>query len=565
MGTVSLAKLGSGTQVLSGTNAYSGTTNVSGGILQFATTSALYAGNPTSWTAANITAGSQATLAVNVAGTGFTTSQAGILLTNLTGNNSGLLAGSFFGIDTTNATAPVVFSTAIQDSAAGSVGLAKLGSGTLQVTNPSNSYSGPTTVVNGRLMLLGANTNSTPPGLVTVSNSISGGSSILSLLNANALGTNPNDGGLAPISLNSTGGGTSILEIGATLGSDPNYPSFLSDFSYAVVPAGQTPTAGQISLGSSGNTLDVVGLSASSSNFAPRVVALYSTTAATTLQTLQRGTYLTGSLVLGCPTANSTLILENPIDLYSASAGASVQFSSIRGGASQLPEGEYAGAIGNSSSAAVNVTYGGSGNLGGLIFASSASTFNAASLQLAGGGLFIAAADYANGLAGPLGSGTSALVIGVTSGSSATASGANLAFMTYGPNSRIIGTSPSTLFSNRNIVVNPVPGNGSVVLGGFTDDYTAMNGSVQLSGPATFYAAQSGRVDFTGPISGSGGVQIGASSPIYVEVPGPRGSHWAATARSPSPSPTAIPARRPWPAGGFWSTDRCIARRPQAR
>ena len=95
--------------------------------------------------------------------------------------------------------------------------------------------------------------------------------------------------------------------------------------------------------------------------------------------------------------------------------------------------------------------------------------------------------------------------------------------MTYGPNSRIIGSNPSTLFSNRNIIVNAVPGNGSVVLGGFTDDYTAMSGSVQLNGPATFYAAQSGRVDFTGPISGSGGVQIGASSPVYVEGAGTTG------------------------------------------
>ena len=238
---------------------------------------------------------------------------------------------------------------------------------------------------------------------------------------------------------------------------------------------------------------------------------------------MQRGTYIPGNLVLGSPTANTTLVLENPIDLFSASAGSSVLFSAIRGTAAQTPEGEYAGAISNSSSAAVSVTYGGSGSLGGLLFASSASTFNAASLQLSGGGLFIGSADYANGQTGPLGSGTSALVIGVTSGSSATASGANLAFMTYGPNSRVIGSSPSALFTNRNIVVNPVPGNGSVVLGGFTDDYTAFKGSVQLNGPATFYAAQAGRVDFTGPISGSGGVQIGGANSVYVEGAGTTG------------------------------------------
>ena len=329
-----------------------------------------------------------------------------------------------------------------------------------------------------------------------------------------------------------------------------------------VVPAGQTPTAGQISLGASGNTADVVGFSASSTYNWPRTVALYTSSLLTTLQTLQRGTYIPGNLVLGSPTANTTLILENPIDLFSASAGSSVLFSSIRGAASPLPEGEYAGAISNSSLAAVNVTFGGSG---GLIFASSASSFNAASLQLAGGGLFLGAADNANGQNGSLGTSTAALVIGVTSGTGATASGANLAFMTDGPNSRIIGTNPSALFSNRNIIVNPIPGNGGVVLGGFSDDYTAMNGSVQLNGPATFYAAQSGRVDFTGPISGSGGVQIGSSRPVYVEVRGTAGIQLGPNGTIAFTVANSYSARRPWPAGGFWSTDRCMPRRPPAR
>ncbi len=272
-GTVSLAKIGSGTQILSGTNTYGGTTNVSGGILQFATTSALYAGNQTSWTPMNITAGSQATLAVSVGGTGFTISQAGTLLTNLTGTNSGLLAGSAFGIDTTNATAPVVFSTQLQDSAAGSVGLTKLGAGTLQVTNASNSYTGPTTVVNGQLMLLGANTDPTAPGLVTVSNSTSGGLSILSLLKPNVLGSGGAVSALAPISLNSTNGGTVILEVGAQL--DPTGANSLSYMVVPAVPAGTIPTAGQISLGTSGNTQNVVGLSASSANYSQRTVGLY--------------------------------------------------------------------------------------------------------------------------------------------------------------------------------------------------------------------------------------------------------------------------------------------------
>ncbi len=156
-GTVSLVKIGGGTQFLSGTNTYSGTTTVSGGILQFVQPAALYNSVTGSWTAANITVGSQAMLAINVDNAGgFTPSQAGTLFGNLSGSNSGLLAGSSFGIDTTNATAPVVFSSVLQDSAAGSVGFTKLGTGILKVTNASNSYTGPTTVLNGQLIVSGA-------------------------------------------------------------------------------------------------------------------------------------------------------------------------------------------------------------------------------------------------------------------------------------------------------------------------------------------------------------------------------------------------------------------------
>ena len=243
-------------------------------------------------------------------------------------------------------------------------------------------------------------------------------------------------------------------------------------------------------------------------------MALYSTTAATTLQTLQFGTYIPGNLVMGSPTADTMLVLANPLDLNSNVAGTNVQFSSIRGTTTaKLPEGDYAGAIGNSGSAAVNVTFGSNapaGN-GSLLFSNSASSFNAASLQLAGGGLLIGANDYANNSqTGPLGMGTAALTIGVAG---VTNSAANLSFLTYGPNSRVVGSSP-TLSTNRNIVVTGVP-NGSVVLGGYTDDYTAMNGSVTLNGPVTFFAAQSGRVDFTGPISSSGAVAVQIGGTAY--------------------------------------------------
>ncbi len=121
----------------------------------------------------------------------------------------------------------------------------------------------------------------------------------------------------------------------------------------------------------------------------------------------------------------------------------------------------------------------------------------------------------AAGQTGPFGSGAAALQIGT----SATSGGANLGFMTYGANAGV-GPVP-TIITNRSLVVG---GNGtpstSVVLGGFTDDYTAINGSITLNGSATFTAngpAAGGRVDFNGMISGSGAVAVGNGSSTYVE------------------------------------------------
>ena len=145
---------------------------------------------------------------------------------------------------------------------------------------------------------------------------------------------------------------------------------------------GATPGNGQISLGAAGNTTGVSGFSAyqpgaPSASAAPQVVALYATSGGS-LQTLQAGTYFPASLTLGSPTANATLVLENPIDM---NAAANWQFPSVRG-VGLLPEGEYAGQIINSTSAAVNVSFNGSG---GLIFANANNSFNAASLQINGG------------------------------------------------------------------------------------------------------------------------------------------------------------------------------------
>ena len=151
-----------------------------------------------------------------------------------------------------------------------------------------------------------------------------------------------------------------------------------------------------------------------------------------------------------------------------------------------------------------------------MIFASPNSSYAAQALQVSGGALLVATGDpAAAGQTGPLGAGAAALQIGT----SATSAGANLGFMTYGTN---VGVGPApTIITNRNLIVG---GNGtpstSVVLGGFTDDYTAINGSITLNGSATFTAngpAAGGRVDFNGTIGGSGAVAVGNGSSTYVE------------------------------------------------
>ncbi len=155
-GTSSLIKAGAGTMLLSGANTYTGITtlNANGGILRFATQTSLYNNVSANWTAANLIVNTGSTLAFNVGGTGeFTASDITTLLTNINGavNNNGLRAGSSIGFDTTNAAGGVfTLSNVIANTTGtggGTVGLVKLGSGTLQLTGV-NTYTG-TTVVNG--------------------------------------------------------------------------------------------------------------------------------------------------------------------------------------------------------------------------------------------------------------------------------------------------------------------------------------------------------------------------------------------------------------------------------
>jgi autotransporter-associated beta strand protein len=155
-----------GIQVLSGTSLYTGPTSITGGVLQFAKPSALYAADNTKWTAANLTTGSGGALAVNVGGGGeFTAGDVATLLALATGT-SGFLPGAAIGLDTTNAGGSFSYGSAIVDGNGGanSLGLVKLGSGTLALT-AANTYTGATTVAGGAVVFSGAGSiPTTSPG-----------------------------------------------------------------------------------------------------------------------------------------------------------------------------------------------------------------------------------------------------------------------------------------------------------------------------------------------------------------------------------------------------------------
>ncbi|MES2981528.1 MAG: autotransporter-associated beta strand repeat-containing protein [Verrucomicrobiota bacterium] len=151
-GAGGFTKTGGGGLRLNGTNTYAGPTVVSAGGLTVK--SSLYGNDTTKWTAANITVARGATLMLNVQGTGeFTIAQAATMFSQLSTNinNNGLLAGSFIGVDTRNASAGTyVYSGIITDSTGnggGSVGFKHTGSAnTILELTGANSYSGPTIV-----------------------------------------------------------------------------------------------------------------------------------------------------------------------------------------------------------------------------------------------------------------------------------------------------------------------------------------------------------------------------------------------------------------------------------
>jgi len=171
----SVIKTGPATQVFAGANTYSGKTTINAGTLKFAKTASLYNSATASWTAANINVASGTTLALNVGGTGeFTAANVNTLLGNIsvtTSATTGLQAGAIVGFDTSDAGGTFALVNAIADSTGpngGAIGLTKLGTGTLFLTNAVNTCSGSTLVLGGTLSLLSSTMGVAAP--LTVNN-----------------------------------------------------------------------------------------------------------------------------------------------------------------------------------------------------------------------------------------------------------------------------------------------------------------------------------------------------------------------------------------------------------
>lgn len=215
-GTTALTKTGTGTITLSGNNSYTGATTISGGTLQFATQASLYNNMPASWTAGTIKVNA-GTLSLNVGGPNeFTTDNVTTLLNNLGGANgtssNGFAAGSGIAFDTTNAVGSFDVTDVIANSTGsggGAIGVTKLGTGTLILSN-ANTYTGPTTVSAGTLLVNGS-TSTSSTVTVTANATLGGTGTVGGAIIVEG------DGTLSPgNSIQSLKSGTLTLESGAT-------------------------------------------------------------------------------------------------------------------------------------------------------------------------------------------------------------------------------------------------------------------------------------------------------------------------------------------------------------
>ena len=188
---VNFTKMGSGNLILSGSNSYTGTNLITGGVLEFQNANALFGGNTAAWVGASNVVSSGATMAFGV-GTftgAFTSNQVSTLLANLNTNgaSTGFKSGSYFGLDASGA------SFTLTNNVSNGIGFNAIGTGTITLAG-SNSYTGGNIVSGGTLVVgssnaLGAAATLTMANGTTLSNSYSLGLTTVTLGNATIAGS----------------------------------------------------------------------------------------------------------------------------------------------------------------------------------------------------------------------------------------------------------------------------------------------------------------------------------------------------------------------------------------
>jgi fibronectin-binding autotransporter adhesin len=300
-----LIKAGTGTETLSGTNTYTGTTTVTGGTLLFTKPRALYTADSL-WTTGNIDVKSGATLAVQLGGTGdFSAAQLATLV-GLGSATGGLEDGALFGISTANATtnSTTTYGTVITDTNGGSnhIGITKLGASTLSLT-AANTYTGPTTIATGGLLLGNANAVQNSTVIDNVSNVTS---------------TNATSGLTATTGLTFASGQGGIFTLGSLAGSG----NFALQDNTTPTPLAVTVKAG----GNNAASTTYIGVISGPGNFEK--------TGSGTLNLLGTNTYTgtttvsgTGTLVDGIPNGLSTTSLVTLAGGTLSTAGFSQDFT----------------------------------------------------------------------------------------------------------------------------------------------------------------------------------------------------------------------------------------------
>ena len=173
-GTISLVKTGSGILTLSGTNSYVGTTTINAGTLDFGGRNSLYNAVQGSWNASNISVAAGATIALSTSGANPFTSSDLSNIASLGTVSGGLKSGSFVGIDTGTSAFTYAGTFANTNNGGNSIGVVKLGSGTLLLT-ANQTYTGGTTVSAGTLQIGNGSTGSIAASSAT---SIASGSTL---------------------------------------------------------------------------------------------------------------------------------------------------------------------------------------------------------------------------------------------------------------------------------------------------------------------------------------------------------------------------------------------------